>query len=182
MRQGAALCRGQVLPVLRRAVEQTGVSDETEVFTTLPEELRNAGGAPADGGIDLSAFDAARRQSRQALEDAEETMAIDPLADTSEQPAASRVPQQRPEARPRPTQDAPRTTYYGGRPDPDDRVYRKPSRGRRAAVVTLVVLARRGAHRRRRVVLHEPSQKRRKSDACGEVYGPRRLRQGAFVL
>lgn len=141
MRQGAALCRGQVLPVLRRAVEQTGVSDETEVFTTLPEELRNAGGAPADGGIDLSAFDAARRQSRQALEDAEETMAIDPLADTSEQPAAApRVPQQRPEARPRPTQDASRTTYYGGRPDPDDRVYRKPSRGRRAAIVTLVVL------------------------------------------
>lgn len=109
MRQGAALCRGQVLPGSGGApVEQTGVSDETEVFTTLPEELRNAGGAPADGGIDLSAFDAARRQSRQALEDAEETMAIDPLADTSEQPAAaSRVPQQRPEARPRPTQDAP---------------------------------------------------------------------------
>lgn len=45
-------------------------------------------------------------------------MAIDPLADTSEQPAAaSRVPQQRRKPRPRPTQDAPRTTYYGGRPD-----------------------------------------------------------------
>ena len=132
---------GKFCPFCGAPVEQTGVSDETEVFTTLPEELRNAGGAPADGGIDLSAFDAARRQSRQALEDAEETMAIDPLADTSEQPAAaSRVPQQRPEVRPRPTQDAPRTTYYGGRPDPDDRVYRKPSRGRRAAVVTLVVL------------------------------------------
>ena len=132
---------GKFCPFCGAPVEQTGVSDETEVFTTLPEELRNAGGAPADGGIDLSAFDAARRQSRQALEDAEETMAIDPLADTSEQPAAApRVPQQRPEARPRPTQDAPRTTYYGGRPDPDDRVYRKPSRGRRAAVVTLVVL------------------------------------------
>ena len=132
---------GKFCPFCGAPVEQTGVSDETEVFTTLPEELRNAGGAPADSGIDLSAFDAARRQSRQALEDAEETMAIDPLADTSEQPAAApRMPQQRPEARPRPTQDAPRTTYYGGRPDPDDRVYRKPSRGRRAAVVTLVVL------------------------------------------
>ena len=132
---------GKFCPFCGAPVEQTGVSDETEVFTTLPEELRNAGGAPADSGIDLSAFDAARRQSRQALEDAEETMAIDPLADTSEQPAAApRVPQQRPEARPRPTQDAPRTTYYGGRPDPDDRVYRKPSKGRRAAIVTLVVL------------------------------------------
>ena len=105
---------GKFCPFCGAPVEQTGVSDETEVFTTLPEELRNAGGAPADGGIDLSAFDAARRQSRQALEDAEETMAIDPLADTSEQPAAApRVPQQRPEARPRPTQDASRTTYYG---------------------------------------------------------------------
>ena len=161
---------GKFCPFCGAPVEQIGVSDETEVFTTLPEELRNAGGAPADSGIDLSAFDAARRQSRQALEDAEETMAIDPLADTSEQPAAApRVPQQRPEARPRPTQDAPRTTYYGGRPDPYDRVYRKPSRGRRDARRA----ARRGAHRRRRVVLHEPSQKRRKSDACGEVYGPR---------
>ena len=91
---------GKFCPFCGAPVEQTGVSDETEVFTTLPEELRNAGGAPADSGIDLSAFDAARRQSRQALEDAEETMAIDPLADTSEQPAAApRVPQQRPEAR-----------------------------------------------------------------------------------
>ena len=87
---------GKFCPFCGAPVEQTGVSDETEVFTTLPEELRNAGGAPADSGIDLSAFDAARRQSRQALEDAEETMAIDPLADTSEQPAAApRVPQQR---------------------------------------------------------------------------------------
>ena len=129
---------GKFCPFCGAPVEQTGVSDETEVFTTLPEELRNAGDAPADGGIDLSAFDAARRQSRQALDDAEETMAIDPPADTSEQPAAApRVPQQRPEARPRPTQDAPRTTYYGGRPDPDDRVYRRPSKGRRAAVVPL---------------------------------------------
>ena len=121
--QGASSARFCGAPV-----EQTGVSDETEVFTTLPEELRNAGGAPADSGIDLSAFDAARRQSRQALEDAEETMAIDPLADTSnsrrQRPRAAAAP----EARPRPTQDAPRTTYYGGRPDPDDRVYRKPSR------------------------------------------------------
>ena len=68
---------GKFCPFCGAPVEQTGVSDETEVFTTLPEELRNAGGAPADSGIDLSAFDAARRQSRQALEDAEETMAID---------------------------------------------------------------------------------------------------------
>ena len=49
-------------------------------------------------------------------------------------------PAQRPASRPQPQQDAPRTTYYGGRPDPEDRVYRKPSKGKRAAVVTLVVL------------------------------------------
>ena len=60
---------GKFCPFCGAPVEQTGVSDETEVFTTLPEELRNAGGAPADGGIDLSAFDAARRPSRQARPD-----------------------------------------------------------------------------------------------------------------
>ena len=34
---------GKFCPFCGAPVEQTGVSDETEVFTTLPEELRNAG-------------------------------------------------------------------------------------------------------------------------------------------
>ena len=42
---------GKFCPFCGAPVEQTGVSDETEVFTTLPEELRNAGGAPADGSM-----------------------------------------------------------------------------------------------------------------------------------
>ena len=106
---------GKFCPFCGAPVEQTGVSDETEVFTTLPEELRNAGGAPADSGIDLSAFDAARRQSRQALEDAEETMAIDPLADTSDG-------------------SAPRAAAASGSPPPSDAgriahdLLRRPSR------------------------------------------------------
>ena len=132
---------GKFCPFCGAPIEQTGVSDETAVFTTLPDELSGADNAPADGGIDLSAFDAARRQSRQALEEAEEaTAAIDPLAETMPQPSAAPRPAQRPASRPQPQQDAPRTTYYGGRPDPEDRVYRKPSKGKRAAVVTLVVL------------------------------------------
>ena len=132
---------GKFCPFCGAPIEQTGVSDETAVFTTLPDELSGADNAPADGGIDLSAFDAARRQSRQALEEAEEaTAAIDPLAETMPQPSAASRPAQRPASRPQPQQDAPRTTYYGGRPDPEDHVYRKPSKGKRAAVVTLVVL------------------------------------------
>ena len=44
---------GKFCPFCGAPVEQTGVSDETEVFTTLPEELRNAGGAPAADGTPL---------------------------------------------------------------------------------------------------------------------------------
>ena len=37
------------------------------------------------------------------------------------------------------THAAPRTTYFGT-PDPDDRPYRKPSKGKKAAVIVVIVL------------------------------------------
>ena len=62
----------------KRQVEQTGVNDETAVFTTLPDDMK----VPVETGpIDTSAFDAAMRDEKQQLP--VDDTAADPLADTN---------------------------------------------------------------------------------------------------
>ena len=100
---------GKFCPFCGAPVEQTGVNDETAVFTSLPEDL--------EGPIDLSAFDAAMKEGHPSAGAAEDGVtAGDPLAATD-----------------------PRMTYFG-EPDPDDRPYRKPSKGKKGAVIAVVVI------------------------------------------
>lgn len=137
---------GKFCPFCGATIEQTGVNDETAVFTSLPEEL--------NGPIDLSAFDAIMKEDHFASDLTDGVTTGDPLAATdphiptsdelppidvppvhraSGTPGASRsMGAQRPNS-------APRTTYFS-EPDPDDRPYRKPSKGKRGAVVALVVV------------------------------------------
>lgn len=137
---------GKFCPFCGATIEQTGVNDETAVFTSLPEEL--------NGPIDLSAFDAIMKEDHFASDLTDGVTTGDPLAATdphiptsdelppidvppvhraSGTPGASRgTGAQRPNS-------APRTTYFS-EPDPDDRPYRKPSKGKRGAVVALVVV------------------------------------------
>lgn len=137
---------GKFCPFCGATIEQTGVNDETAVFTSLPEEL--------NGPIDLSAFDAIMKEDHFESDLTDGVTTGDPLAATdphiptsdelppidvppvhraSGTPGASRsTGAQRPNS-------APRTTYFS-EPDPDDRPYRKPSKGKRGAVVALVVV------------------------------------------
>ena len=94
---------GKFCPFCGAPVEQTGVNDETAVFTSLPEDL--------EGPIDLSAFDAAMKEGHPSAGAAEDGV----------------------------TAGDPRTTYFG-EPDPDDRPYRKPSKGKKGAVIAVVVI------------------------------------------
>ena len=69
---------GKFCPFCGAAVEQTGVNDETAVFTTLPDDMKD----PVETGpIDTSAFDAAMRAEKQQLP--VDDTAADPLADTN---------------------------------------------------------------------------------------------------
>ena len=69
---------GKFCPFCGAAVEQTGVNDETAVFTTLPDDMKD----PVETGpIDTSAFDAAMRNEKQQLP--VDDTAADPLADTN---------------------------------------------------------------------------------------------------
>lgn len=137
---------GQFCPFCGATVEQTGVNDETAVFTSLPEEL--------NGPIDLSAFDAIMKEDHHAGGPSDGVTTGDPLAVTD--PRVPRVgqipPADVPHARRTTSQSgaprtgsasrpnsAPRTTYFS-EPDPDDRPYRKPSKAKRGAVVAVVVL------------------------------------------
>ncbi len=137
---------GQFCPFCGATVEQTGVNDETAVFTSLPEEL--------NGPIDLSAFDAIMKEDHHAGGPSDGVTTGDPLAVTDPRvPRAGQIPPadvpparrttsqlgaQRTGSASRPN-SAPRTTYFS-EPDPDDRPYRKPSKGKRGAVVAVVVL------------------------------------------
>ena len=129
---------GKFCPYCGATVEQEGVNDETAVFTTLPDEL--------NGPIDLSAFDAAMKDAHPASGDgtaAQDGVTTgDPLAATDPHiPAPGDLPpvETPPVRRTAGTNAAPRTTYFGT-PDPDDRPYRKPSKGKKAAVIVVVVL------------------------------------------
>lgn len=137
---------GQFCPFCGATVEQTGVNDETAVFTSLPEEL--------NGPIDLSAFDAIMKEDHHAGGPSDGVTTGDPLAVTDPRmPRAGQMPPidvppvrrttstsgtPRTGGAPLPN-SAPRTTYFS-EPDPDDRPYRKPSKGKRGAVVAVVVL------------------------------------------
>ena len=69
---------GKFCPFCGAAVEQTGVNDETAVFTTLPDDMKD----PVETGpIDTSAFDAAMRDEKQQFP--VDDTAADPLADTN---------------------------------------------------------------------------------------------------
>lgn len=130
---------GKFCPFCGATVEQEGVNDETAVFTSLPEDLK--------GPIDLSAFDEVMRQGHPSGGAADPLAATDPHAPRPVQRPAPNTPPVRrtttgggtPPRRTDGGSAAPRTTYYSER-DPDDRPYRKPSKGKRAAVVTLVVV------------------------------------------
>ena len=126
---------GKFCPFCGATVEQEGVNDETAVFTDLPEELK--------GPIDLSAFDAAMKEGHpSAGAEGEGVTAGDPLAATDPHiPTAEELPpiDVPPVRRASGTPEAPRTTYFG-EPDPDDRPYRKPSKGKKGAVIAVVAI------------------------------------------
>ena len=126
---------GKFCPFCGAVIEQEGVNDETAVFTSLPDEL--------NGPIDLSAFDAAMKEGHPAAGGAQDGVTSgDPLAATDprmpatdEPPPIAIPPGQRSEGPP----SRPRSTY-SGTPDPDDRPYRRPSKGKKAAVIVVIVL------------------------------------------
>lgn len=121
---------GKFCPFCGATVEQTGINDETAVFTSLPDEL--------NGPIDLSAFDAVMKEGHPSAGAEEDGVTTgDPLAATDPRiPAAEpRPPVRRTSSAPEP----PRTTYFS-QPDPDDELYRKPSKGKKAAVIAVVVI------------------------------------------
>lgn len=126
---------GKFCPFCGAPVEQTGVNDETAVFTSLPEDL--------EGPIDLLAFDAAMKEGHPSAGTAEDGVTTgDPLAATDPRiPASDELPpiDVPPVRRAAGTPEAPRTTYFG-EPDPDDRPYRKPSKGKKGAVIAVVVI------------------------------------------
>ena len=133
---------GKFCPFCGAAVEQTGVNDETAVFTTLPDDMKD----PVETGtIDTSAFDAAMRDEKQQLP-VDDTVA-DPLADTNPNIPNPNIPTQdtmrpidTPPVRRAAGMPERRTTYYNGEADPKDRVYKKPSKGKRGLIVALVVI------------------------------------------
>lgn len=123
---------GKFCPFCGAPVEQAGVNDETAVFTTLPEEL--------NGPIDTSAFDAAMRDAHPAAGGAASS---DPLGATDPRaPAPDELPpiDVPPVRRASGTPDAPHTTRFERRGEPDYRPYRKPSKGKKGAVIALVVV------------------------------------------
>lgn len=126
---------GKFCPFCGATVEQAGVNDETAVFTSLPDEL--------NGPIDLSAFDAAMKEGHTPAGGAQDGVTTgDPLAATDPRiPAADELPpiDVPPVRRASGTPEAPRATYFG-EPDPDDRPYRKPSKGKKGAVIAVVVI------------------------------------------
>ena len=133
---------GKFCPFCGAAVEQTGVNDETAVFTTLPDDMKD----PVETGtIDTSAFDAAMRDEKQQLP-VDDTVA-DPLADTNPNIPNLNIPTQdtmrpidTPPVRRAAGMPERRTTYYNGEADPKDRVYKKPSKGKRGLIIALVVI------------------------------------------
>ena len=126
---------GKFCPFCGAAVEQEGANDETAVFTSLPDELK--------GPIDVSAFDAAMQDAHhEAGAPDSPSAAADPLAATDPHiPTADQLPpiDVPPVQRASGAAPSPRTTYFGA-PDPDDRPYRKPSKGKKAAVIVVIVL------------------------------------------
>ena len=129
---------GKFCPYCGATVEQEGVNDETAVFTKLPDEL--------NGPIDLSAFDAAMKDAHPASDGStaaqDGVTTGDPLAATDPHiPAPDELPpvETPPVRRASGAPASPRTTYFGT-PDPDDRPYRKPSKGKKAAIVIVIVL------------------------------------------
>ena len=98
---------GKFCPFCGAAVEQTGVNDETAVFTTLPDDMKD----PVETGpIDTSAFDAAMRAEKQQLP--VDDTAADPLADTNPNIPNPSIPTQ---AAMRPI-DTRRTAFTKSRP------------------------------------------------------------------
>mgnify|MGYP000467755834 CR=1 FL=1 len=82
---------GKFCPFCGAAVEQTGVNDETAVFTTLPDDMKD----PVEtGSIDTSAFDAAMRDEKQQFP--VDDTAADPLADTNPNIPNPNIPTQLP--------------------------------------------------------------------------------------
>lgn len=114
---------GKFCPFCGAPAEQSGVNDETAVFTTLPDEL--------NGPIDTSAFDAAMRKSHAA---AGENVSDDMLDSTL--PPVDLPPVRRTNG----AQTAPHTTHFESREPLRDRPYRKPSKGKKGAVIVLVIL------------------------------------------
>ena len=138
---------GKFCPFCGATVEQTGVNDETAVFTTLPDDMKDpVETSPAGSGpIDTNAFDAAMRDDKQQLP-VDDTV-TDPLADTNPNIPNPNIPTQDtmrpidvPPVRRAAGTPERRTTYYNGEADPKDRVYKKPSKGKRGLIIALVVI------------------------------------------
>ena len=136
LRQGSCRSPENSAPFCGAAVEQTGVNDETAVFTTLPDDMKD----PVETGpIDTSAFDAAMRDEKQQLP--VDDTAADPLARHQSQYSGNpSIPTQ---AAMRPIDTPPvcrtagtperRTTYYNGEVDPKRPAFTKAVPGKNAA-------------------------------------------------
>lgn len=124
---------GKFCPFCGAVVEQEGVNDETAVFTSLPDELK--------GPIDLSAFDAVMQEDHHGGGISGDGVTTgDPLAVTDPRiPSAGEIPPVRRVSGAPHSTGSSRTTYFS-EPDPDDRPYRKPSKGKKGAVIALVIV------------------------------------------
>lgn len=130
---------GKFCPFCGAVVEQEGVNDETAVFTSLPDELK--------GPIDLSAFDTVMQEDHHGGGISGDGVTTgDPLAVTDPRiPSAGEIPPvRRASGAPRSSgashsTGSSRTTYFS-EPDPDDRPYHKPSKGKKGAVIALVIV------------------------------------------
>lgn len=135
---------GKFCPFCGAVVEQEGVNDETAVFTSLPDELK--------GPIDLSAFDAVMKEdhpggsiSGDGVTQGDPLAATDPHIPSAEELSSINAqPVRRTSGAPRSTgalrsTGSSRTTYFS-EPDPDDKPYRKPSKGKKGAIIAVVVV------------------------------------------
>lgn len=129
---------GKFCPFCGAVVEQEGVNDETAVFTSLPDELK--------GPIDLSAFDAVMKEDHHAggisgdgVTTGDPLAATDPHIPSAEELSSIRAQPVRRTSGASRANGVPRTTYFS-EPDPDDRPYRKPSKGKKGAVIAVVIV------------------------------------------
>lgn len=114
---------GKFCPFCGAPTELVSATDETAVFTPIPE-------AEQTPGIDQAAFDAVRADASRPAGPLDETGDVPAMPPIDVPPVRRAAPASRP---------APRTTYFEPT-DPTDTPYKKPGAGKKAAIIALVVL------------------------------------------